>query len=176
MAATILAANSGLVKQVVFPLEVLPVKTVIASLLIQLIGSTIMIIYVLISNRSIPATYLLLPLMWLTQFIAMCGVSFILAALAPYFRDVKDFVQAFCVAGMYVLPISYLPQWVPGIIRPLLYLNPFSYMCWCFQDVCYYGRFEHPWAFPVFFLGSLATFYVGYRLFRKLKVQFGSVL
>ena len=65
-----------------------------------------------------------------------------------YFRDVKDFVQVFCIAGMYLMPVVYLPKMVPGVFRPLLNLNPFSYMVWCYQDACYFGRFEHPWAWP----------------------------
>jgi lipopolysaccharide transport system permease protein len=65
---------------------------------------------------------------------------------------------------------------VPSILRPLLYINPFSYMVWCYQDALYFGRFEHWWAWPIFAGLSLAIFYVGYRVFRKLKVMFGDVL
>ncbi|MBT4867870.1 MAG: ABC transporter, partial [Planctomycetaceae bacterium] len=61
-------------------------------------------------------------------------------------------------------------------LRPLLYLNPFSYLAWCYQDVCYYGRFEHPWAWPVLAILSLSTFLIGSRVFRTLKQNFGSVL
>jgi lipopolysaccharide transport system permease protein len=175
-ASTVIAANAGLVKQVVFPLEVLPIKSAISSLIIQVITTGFLMAYMLISNQALPWTYALLPVAWLGQLLAMCGVGFILAALAPYFRDVKDFVQVFNVVGMYILPISYLPQWVPGMIRPALYFNPFSYMCWAYQDICYYGRFEHRFAFAKFLAGSVMLFFLGYLLFRKLKVCFGSVL
>ena len=106
----------------------------------------------------------------------MIGVAYVLAAVGTYFRDLKDFVQVFCIAGMYLMPVVYLPTMVPRVFRPLLYLNPFSYMAWCYQDACYFGRFEHPWAWPVFLGGSLGMFYLGYRVFRKLKICFGSVL
>ena len=81
--------------------------------------------------------------------------------MGTYFRDVKDFVQVFCIAGMYLMPVVYLPTMVPEIFRPLLYLNPFSYMAWCYQDACYFGRFQHPWAWPVFMFGSLADVLCG---------------
>jgi lipopolysaccharide transport system permease protein len=58
----------------------------------------------------------------------------------------------------------------------VLYLNPFSYMIWCYQDALYFGRFEHPAAWVVFPLASLFTFALGYRVFRKLKTFFGNVL
>lgn len=174
--SSVIAANAGLVKQVVFPLEVLPIKGVIASLMTQVIASVLLMLYVLLSSGTIPWTYALLPALWLIQGLAMIGVGFILAALSPYVRDVKDFVQLFCTAGMYFMPIAYLPQWVPGPIRPLLYLNPFSYLCWCYQDLCYYGRFEHPWSFPILCILSTLFFYGGFRLFRTLQVYFGNVL
>jgi lipopolysaccharide transport system permease protein len=96
--------------------------------------------------------------------------------VGAYFRDLKDFMQIYCVVGIYLMPVAYLPQWVPDTVRPLLYCNPFSYMVWCFQDVCFFGRLEHPWAWPVFLVGSVLLFLLGARVFRKLKVGFGSAL
>ena len=176
-AAVVIIGSANLVKQVVFPIEVLPVKGVIASFSNQIVASGVLVVYVLCNTGGhIPWTYILLPVLFAFQAMAMIGVAYILASLGTYFRDVKDFVQVFCIAGMYTMPIFYLPTMVPEIFRPLLYLNPFSYMAWCYQDVCYFGRFQHPWAWPVFMFGSLGIFYVGYRVFRKLKVCFGSVL
>jgi lipopolysaccharide transport system permease protein len=47
---------------------------------------------------------------------------------------------------------------------------------WCYQDVIYFGRVEHPWAWLVWPVFSLAVFVIGYRLFRKLGMMFGNVL
>ncbi len=175
-AAAVIVGHSGLVKQVVFPLEILPVKVVIASCLSQVVAVPILIVYVLVTHGSVPASYLLIPVIFLVQVVAMVGMAFLLAAVGTYFRDVKDFVQVFCVIGMYVMPIFYLPAQVPAVFRPVLYLNPFSYMIWCYQDVFYFGRFEHGWAWAVYVTGSLLLFYAGYRVFRKLKLYFGNVL
>lgn len=174
--STVIINNANLVKQVIFPIEILPVKGVIASLITQLIFLVLIIIYVLITHHALPWTYTLLPGLLLLQTLGMIGVAYTLAAIGTYFRDVKDFVQVFTVINFYLLPILYLPEFVPGLFRPLLYLNPFSYMVWCYQDALYYGRFEHWWAWPVFTLMSIGVFIFGYRLFRKLKVMFGNVL
>ena len=174
--ATVIVGNANLVKQVVFPVEVLPVKGVIASFSTQLVATTILAGYVLATHRALPWTYLLLPGLFFFQSLAMIGAAYTLAAVGAYFRDLKDFVQVFCIAGMYLMPVVYLPNMVPRVFRPLLSLNPFSYMAWCYQDACYFGRFAHPWAWPVFLLGSLAAFYLGYRVFRKMKTCFGNVL
>lgn len=169
-------SHASLVKQVAFPIEVLPFKGTLASLVSQLVGTACLMIYVLVGYGYVPWTYVLLPVLWTVQLLGMAGVAFIVAAVGAYFRDLKDFCQVFCLVGMYLMPVFYDPNALPRAVRPLLYFNPLSYMGWCFQDVCYYGRFEHPWAWPVFLLGSLLTFALGYRVFGKLKVSFGSVL
>jgi lipopolysaccharide transport system permease protein len=172
----VIIGNANLVKQVMFPLEVLPVKSIIASLMTQLVSTLALASYTLISHGLLPWTYFLIPLVFLFQLLAMIGVSYILAAIGVYFRDLKDFVQVFCVAGMYIMPIFYLPSAVPVLFRPILYLNPFSYLIWCYQDVFYFGRLDHLWAWLVLSVGSMLVFCSGYRLFRKLKVMFGNVL
>lgn len=167
---------ANLVKQVVFPIEVLPVKGVLASLVTQLILLALLLLYILVTQRFMPLTCLLLPVLLLCQAMAMIGVSYILAAVGTYFRDVKEFVQVFNTVGIYLVPVVYLPEFVPELCRPLLYINPFSYLIWCYQDALYFGRFEHLWAWPILVFLSVGTFVIGYRLFRKLKVMFGNVL
>lgn len=174
--ARVIVANSSIVKQVVFPIEVLPVKGVLASMVAQVITTTLLLLYLVVSRVGLHASLLLLPVVLALQFLAMTGVSFWLSAVGVYFRDIKDFVQLTGLIGMYLMPISYMPEWVPETIRPIIYINPFSYMVWCFQDVIYFGRAQHPVAWVVFPAMSAATFYVGFRIFRKLKTQFGNVL
>ena len=106
----------------------------------------------------------------------MLGMAFLLSAAGAYFRDLKDFVQVFTIVNLYLMPVFYLPMWVPALFKPVLYINPFSYMIWCYQDVLYYGNIEHPWAWTVFAIGSVLVFLTGYYLFRRLKVVFGDVL
>jgi len=173
---TAITGNAGLVKQVVFPLEILPVKGVIASLVTLFISLFLLIAYVLITHGSLHVTYLLLPVLLAMQIMAMIGVAFILASVGTYFRDIKDFVQLFATAGVYLLPIFYLPTWVPPLFKPLLFLNPFSYLIWCYQDALYFGRFQHPWAWFMTAGMSLLTFVIGYRFFRKLKPGLGNML
>lgn len=173
---TAITANSSLVKQVVFPLEILPVKGVVSSIFQQGVLILLLVIYVLLSHGSLPWTYLLLPVLVVLQVIAMIGVAYMLSAIGTYFRDMKDFAQLFFVAGVYLLPIVYLPAWVPPVFRPLLYLNPFSFLIWCYQDALYFGRIQHPWAWLVNTAGSFMVFVAGYRLFRRLKPGFGNVL
>lgn len=169
-------ANAQLVRQFVFPLEVLPVKDVVTALVIWLVGMSVLMGYVLMTRGSLFATYALLPLLLVMQVLAMLGVAMFLSAVTVFLRDIKDFIQLFLQINLFLMPVVYAPTMVPGAFRPLLYANPFSYLTWAYQDALYFGRFEHPYAWLVAGLGSLVTFIVGYRVFRRLKPHFSSAL
>lgn len=168
--------NRSLVKQVVFPIEVLPVKGVVAVCLTQIIATGFLIGYLSISRGGLPWTVGLLPVAFALQLLAMAGVAYMLAAVSVYFRDMKEMVQVLGVAGIYLMPIFYLPHWVPPLLEPVLYLNPFSYMGWCYQDIFYFGHIAHPWAWAAVAVFSPGAWFAGYRIFRKLRISFGSVL
>jgi len=175
-ASTAILNESNLVKQVIFPIEILPVKGVIVSLITQILTMSLLLAYIALKCRTVHLTTALLPVLVIFQAMAMIGVSYMLSSVGVFFRDIKDFVQVFCFAGIFLMPIMYLPVQVPTIFRPILYLNPFSYMVWCYQDAIFFGRFEHPWAWGVFAGMSVAVFYIGYGIFYKLKHMFGNVL
>jgi lipopolysaccharide transport system permease protein len=175
-ACVAISGNANLVKQVVFPLEVLPVKGTLAAVLTQLVGTGFLAVYTLLIHGPVPATYLLFPFLLGFQLLAMIGVSLGLAAVGAYLRDLKELVQVGSMVGVYLMPIFYLPSWVPEALRPVLYINPFSYMIWCYQDVFYFGRIEHPWSWIIFSTASLLVFQLGKALFGKTKTYFGNVL
>lgn len=171
-----ITANASLVKQIVFPIEILPAKSVLASLLPQLVSTTLLFVYIACTQAGFFMTYFLLPVVILFQILGMLGLGYILAAISVYFRDIKDFIQMFGIAGMYLMPVVYLPEMVPTVFKPLIYLNPFSYLIWCYQDVIYFGRIQHAFAWFILPSLSITIFLLGYRLFRKLKPSFGNVL
>jgi lipopolysaccharide transport system permease protein len=174
-AGTAIVSQSRLVKQVVFPVEILPVKGVFATFITQIVSLVVLIIYVFVKNGFIHMTYLLIPVLSILQIMGMIGVSYILSSVGVYFRDIKDFIQVFCTAGFYIMPIFYLPEWA-GRFKYVFYPNPFTHLIWCWRDILYYGRFEHPWSWVVLIVLSFWVFASGYALFRRLRIMFGNYL
>jgi lipopolysaccharide transport system permease protein len=171
-----ITGNANLVKQVVFPLEVLPLKTVLASLLPQAIGLGFLAIYTLLATGTLPATYALLPLALLVQIFGLFGVAFMLSALTAYVRDIKEIMTLHAVAGLYLLPIFYVPEAVPTWANIVLFLNPCSHPIWVFQDILSFGAVVHPWSWGITLVEAAAMFVLGYAVFRKVKIYFGNVL
>jgi lipopolysaccharide transport system permease protein len=168
--------NAALVKQFVFHLEILPAKDVLTASVVWVVGIAVITLYTLLEYHSLPWTYLLLPFAAMVHLLAVVGLAFLFSALTVFFRDIQDFVTVFANVGVYIVPVTYLPQWVPAMFRPVLYLNPFSYLIWMYQDVLYFGRIEHPGAWLVSTAGSVLIFAFGYRVFRRLKPMFGNAL
>lgn len=171
-----ITSNAALVTQVVFDIEILPAASALASCLPLVLGLGFVLAYLVLIVHVVPVILLLLPLLVALQFVAMCGVGFILASLGTFFKDVRDLVQMSSIVLVFVTPILYIPGSTPSLFRPLLQLNPFAWMTYCYQDVIFYGRFQHPNAWIAFSLGTVLIFGVGYRLFRRLRPYFANVL
>ena len=171
-----IVSNASLVKQFVFHLELLPAKDVAISLVTWFVGMLATLLYILFTQQTAYATWLLLPFVFGVQVLAMMGAAFALSSISVFFRDLKDFITLFVTVGLFLMPVVYLPNMVPSAFRPLLYVNPFSYMTWVYQDVLYFGRIEHPVSWVVYTLWGLASFALGYQIFRRLKPAFSTML
>lgn len=167
--------RANLVKQVVFPIEVLPLTATLVSVVPQVVGIIVLIVYIALHN-ALSWMILLLPIVFLLQICGLLGMAFVLAGVSVFFKDLKEFVLLFLTAGIYLVPIVYLPSWVPKIFAPFIYVNPFSYLIWCYQDIFYFGRFEHPIAWVIFAISSLLSLAGGYRIFVILRSHLGGYL
>lgn len=175
----VFVGNANLVKQVVFPIDLLPVRAVLAAMTSQGVALLLLLGWMIWRGGHIPPTVLLLPVLLVLQLVLLTGISLLLGSLAVYLRDIKEFVQLFVTAGLFLVPVLYLPEWLdrlwPGV-RWLLYLNPFSYLVWCSQDLLYFGRIEHPASWVILPILACAAFIFGRLAFERLRVGFGEHL
>lgn len=173
--SSMISSQASLVKQVVFPVEILPVKMVLASLPTFVIGFAGLIIYGLAVGRASPAM-LLYPLAAIPLYMFLLGIAFALSAIGVFLRDIREIVQMYTLVGIYIAPIFYFMDWVPERIRPLIYLNPFTVFIETFHDAAYYGGIRS-W---ILWLAALAvgaaSTWIGAMIFARLKPHFGSYL
>jgi lipopolysaccharide transport system permease protein len=169
-------ANQSIVKKVMFPLEVLVCKTVVASLVVQSILLVCAFLFIFISRGAFPLIYMLLPLVLVMHLCLLWGLALILSAITPYFRDTPEIVRIFVTLNVYLLPILYLPEAVPGPLKALLNANPFSHLIWCYQDVLYFNAIIHPYSWFISGLFSIGMLVSGSYVFVRLRHYFASVL
>ena len=171
-----ITSNIQLVKQFNFDLEILPIKDSLMTLVLWFVGIFGTIIYVILSQKILFLTWILLPVILMFHMLAMLGLGFALSALTVFVRDIKDFMQVFSMINIFLMPVVYRPESLPAIFKPLIYINPFSAVTFVYQDVIYFGRIEHPIAWLLYSFGSVFIFIVGYRTFRRMKPHFSSMI
>lgn len=174
--SSVFLSQANMVKQVVFPVEILPIGAVLVSFVPLLMGLLMLLVYTLANFHLPPLTYLLLPFGVTALFLFLSGIGFMLAGLTPFIRDLKDIVLVLSTIGVYLVPAFYLPQWTPDLFRPIIYANPFSYFIWVFQDMLYFGRILHPLAWVVAGVMAVVSFACGYRVFRAIRPYVANVL
>jgi lipopolysaccharide transport system permease protein len=107
----------------------------------------------------------------------MCiGLTLLLSVTTPFVRDIREVVTMYMAVSMYFTPAIYLPDWVPALVRPILYLNPFSYVVWVYQDALFFGDIRHGFAWVVFAILAVGLFLAGLLVFRRVKPVLGNVL
>jgi lipopolysaccharide transport system permease protein len=139
-------------------------------------GVVFIAVYTLFAYQALPLTYAVLPALILLQIGAMLGAAFALSAIGAFFRDLGDLVQLAGIVLIFLMPIVYIPDTVPDVLEAAVWANPFSYMVWCYQDLLYFGRFEHPFAWVIFVVWTFVLLLVGYRLFRRLRPYYANVV
>ncbi len=177
-APSVFHAQRALVRQVVFPIEVLPARTVLTAVVPWTIG-TCVLFAVALPASGFKATMLLLPILWTLQFLGMLGICFLLASLGAWIRDLREFIGILTNIGLYAAPILFLPATMdafPRAVRYAFYANPFSHMVWCYQDAIAFGRFEHPASWIVFPICALGVALIGTVLFDRVRHSLPEVL
>lgn len=174
--ATVIVAHTGLVKQVAFPLEVLPVKTIMGALFNQLVSTLLLMGYALWAYGAPPATWFLWPLLFGVQFVGLLGLGYFFAAVGVFFRDLKDVLTVFCTGSLYCLPIFYKLEQLPDWASTVVLCNPFTHLLFCYQDVFFYQGIAHPWSWFGVGVVSFFFFFVGKKIFKRTSSMFGNVL
>ncbi len=169
-------ANAGLVKQIDFPQEVLPTKTMLSQVVGQLIGLGFLIIYITLRHGTPSATlFLVIPALLLEIMLAV-GLGFILATLGAYFRDLEHVLPSILSINLYLLPIFFPKGAIPKVIQPLVEWNPFTPLVQLFQDIIVNGDVGSVKGWVVTAGMALASMEFGYRLFRRARGGFGDIV
>ena len=170
--------NASIVKQMTFPLELLPIKALAAPLVFGAAALAFLVCYSLwISGASmIPAYVIGLPALIILTVAFLAGVSLVLACTQVFVRDLREIINIFLSIGLFTHPILYLPNAVPAVVRPIIYLSPLSYLLFCWQDILFYGAIQRPWAWLLASAFALALLGLGARLFVISKGHFGDFL
>lgn len=127
-APQLIIGNPSYVKQVIFPLEILPIVTLGSSLFHTTIGFLLLIMIWGITHGGVALEVIFVPLLILPLSLIAVGLGWLIAATTVYFRDLSQLV-AFTSSGLlFFSPIFYPASSVPDPFRYILNVNPLTYV------------------------------------------------
>jgi len=139
-AATAIVDNAGLVKAVHFPIAVLVVSSVIASLVAFLLSLSLLLLALLVTGQLTWATLPLLPLLVCLQGALALGLGLIAASLQTVLRDTLPVLQMLFMIWFYMTPIIYPLSYVPSRFVMLWQWNPVTPLVSAYRAVLLEGR------------------------------------
>ncbi len=172
----LIVTQPNFVKKVVFPLEVLPVASVGASLFHFLISITLGILGVAFFGPGLAWTALWMPVIILPVVLIAFGVAWFASALGVFLRDIAQLSQFLAQVLLYVSAVFYSQRIVPHSVWIFLRLNPLVHAVQLTRDVLVWHRpiiavnLAYLYAFAIVFFLLAAGF------FQKLKPAFADVL
>ena len=172
----LIVGRSSYVKKVVFPLEILPVSILGSALLHSLISLSLVLIFQLILFGRLPWTLVYLPLVYLPLIAFTLGISWLLACLGVFIRDLSNFIGVAIHLLFFMTPIVYPASAVPAELRFLLWVNPLALLVEDFRRVFVWGLAPDWPLWAASGLVSVAAALAGYACFMKLKGDFADAV
>jgi lipopolysaccharide transport system permease protein len=166
----------NLVKKVVFPLEILPIVSVLDALVHCVLAFVPLFVMVAIAHRTIPWSFAWLPCYLIpTTFLAL-GLGLFLSALGVFIRDVENLVAPAITMLLLVSAIFYPLSVVPDSMRFWYSLNPIVIIVDGARRSLIWGIPPNPVALTVVTLGGAIFAFLAGAFFLKAKPAFADVM
>jgi len=175
-APSLILSNVNYVKKVVFPLEILPWVSMGSALFHGLISLTVWLIFYTIFFGTPHAEALLFPVLILPLLLMTMGLSWFLAALGVYIRDIAQIIGIVTTTLMFLSPIFYPVSSLPKDYQPLLLLNPLTPAIEQGRALLVWGTMPD-WRMYAVYLGvTLVVAWLGFAWFQKTRKGFADVI
>lgn len=175
-APSLIISNVSYVKKIVFPLEILPVVAMGASVFHAMVSVLVLACALVLINGFLPWTAVFLPLVLLPLIVFSLGVAWALASLGVFLRDVAQPIGLAMTVLLFASPVFYPVSALPEYVRPWLMLNPLTFIIEQARAVLIYGQLPNVAGWLLYSLVSLAVAWVGYAWFQKTRKGFANVL
>jgi len=176
-APMLILENVNYVKKVIFPLEILPWVVIGVSLFHACVSFLILLMFLLVTNSAgVHWMVVLLPLILMPLIFFTVGLTWGLAALGVYLRDIKQAVGIIVMAMMFMSPIFYPASAFPESYRVLFYMNPLTFIIEQTRGVLLWGHLPDWQGLCVYYVVSVVVMWLGFFCFQKTRRGFADVL
>ncbi|MDX2225045.1 MAG: ABC transporter permease [Rhodospirillaceae bacterium] len=169
-------AHTNLVKRALFPLEIMPVVTIVDSAFHGLINTVILLAAVLALGGQVPPTAALFPLVMIPFLVLLVGLAWIVAALGVFFRDLGQVIGLLMTGALFMSPVFYAVDRLSPGLQTAISFNPVSLIVVQARHVLLEGRMPDWTALALYLAVAWAVMALGLAFFRRARATFADVL
>ena len=174
---SLVLANPSYVKRVVFPLEVLPVVALGSSMFHMIVSFVVWLIFYVVAFGLPSFHILLLPFVMFPLILFTIGLSWFLASLGVYLRDVGQMVSSITLVLLFMSAIFYPIEALPENLRtPLMIVNPLVFHVEICRQLMVWGQLPAFRSWMIYLVFGFAVAGLGYAWFQKTRRGFADVL
>jgi len=175
-APSLILNNVNYVKKVIFPLEILPWISLGSALFHALISFLVLFLFIFFLGHGFGLDIFWLPIIFLPFVILIMGLSWFLASLGVFVRDINQVIGMLMTVLMFMCPIFYPLSALPESISAYLYLNPLTLIVDQVRAVLILHQSPNWIALAYYSLVSLVFAWSGWFWFAKTRKGFADVL
>jgi len=168
--------NPNYVKKVLFPLELLPIVIVVGAAIQGLIGFLILLALIILYTGELPMEVIVVPLLLVPYFVFLMGVSWILASIGTFAKDVGHVAGLLVTLLLFVSPILYPVNALPDWMQPYMYLNPLTFVVEEIRQLVIFGKISPVSQYFTYYAAAIASAGVGFKVFECSKRHFADVI
>lgn len=176
LAANSVVSSSGLLKNMVFKSECLPIVGVLMGLIPFLVGLLVIGILLVMDGNLPGGSITFLPLLVLLQLLLLTGLGFFLSAASVFVRDITSFLGSVLMIFFFATPIFYSIEMMPAWARHITFFNPFYQLVDAYRHILIdHGALNLAGLLYLVLLAVVLNIF-GLRFFRFAKDYFESAL
>ncbi len=169
-------ANADMTKKIYFPREILTISSVTAKFVNMLLGFVVVLGFLIFSKVGISYHILLLPLIFLAEYLMALGFTLFFSAITVYLRDMEYIVSVLLMAWIWATPIMYAVDTLEPTIAKLLLINPLTSVIMSYHNVLYYHIVPTPATLIGILLVGVVLLIIGEVVFVHLEGNFAEEL
>jgi len=173
---TVMLEHRNFVKKLVFAVETVPVNLVISGLITEMFAVVLYSLFLLAVRHGLPPSVLWLPALLVPQLLFTAGVSWFLAALGVFVRDLGQIIGYVLTLWFFITPICYPETSLGPSATLVLSKNPIYVLVRGYRAI-FLDNHAPAWgALWKLWLLSAVVFVLGHAWFYKLRKSFADII
>jgi len=172
----LILANTNYVKKIIFPLEILPWVTLGAALFHAGMSYLVLLFFLMVLGHPLHGTIFLLPIVVMPLLLLIMGLSWLLASIGVFVRDIGQFIGLILTMMLFLSPIFYPASALPEAVRDYIFLNPLTFIIEQSRGLILEGILPNWFGLTIYFLIAISIAGTGLIWFEKTRKGFADVL